>query len=133
MRSAQEGDEPDNSGADWRKYLKLEVDDELVDGPGAADLGASVIRRDAAGHWLHAATEERRSADETGRSENQQGSDTGTIPGSGSMSSRDSSGAAWATSSALREETERQHDIKTWLVSCNCSQRAFVSVTQLLC
>jgi len=119
MRSTQDGDEPANSGADWRKYLKLEADDEVADGPGATDIGASVIRRDPAGNWFDTAAEDRRSADETGRSEDQPGSDAGTVPGLGSLSSRDSSGAAWATSSALREETERQHDIKTWLVSCN--------------
>lgn len=128
-KSSQEGVESDNSGADWRKYLKFEADDEVADraeAGSATSASASVISR-----WNASSTagvaEERRSADASGSTDNyRRRSDTVTVPSSRSplspSLSRDSkeapSDTVWMTSSAADDDKERQNDRINWLVFC---------------
>ena len=115
-RSSQDATDQSDIGddAEWRKYLKLEADDELADeaAAGGAAARASVIRRDGTGDRAAStsdvATEDRRSTDATGNGDERQR----TVSGPRSLS-RDSS--VWRDS---RAETERQIDRNAWLVFC---------------
>jgi len=154
IRSSQDGDESDNGGADWRKYLKLEADDEVAD-RAEADSAAVSRRGDVTGRWTASSTagvaEECRSADATGKSDERRRSDVDMVPSSRSLSSpslsRDSkatpSGTVW-TSSATGDSTEQQKNLNTWLVfvrNCsdsnssgrsNCSRYPHASVSRIL-
>jgi len=118
-RSSQDAIDQSDVGddAEWRKYLKLEAEDELADeaaAGGGAAARASVIRRDGTGDRAAStsdvATEDhRRSTDATGNGDDER---QRTVSGP-RLLSRDSS--VWRDS---RAETERQIDRNAWLVFC---------------
>jgi len=121
MKSVQDGEESDNFGVEWHKYLKFETDAQVVDGKGAGiGTAVSVVRCDAMGHRTanstDAVVDERRS---TGGSRERYHGGTAVDPTSRSSTSPCSdsrSDTVWTASSALRDEVDQQNERKTWSV-----------------
>jgi len=137
MRWSQDGVESDNnSGVDWRKYFRLETNDndenDDYENNQVAE-SAEASRGDMTDRWTApstvAITEERRSSDGTttdkdnDRRQRTDVVDT-VVPSSTrslsspSLSQRDSasSGAVWATASASRDDAQRRENDNKWSV-----------------